>query len=139
LKSVAVSFSFHGKFAFFLDKFRALLRQLFFRLLSFLFRLREFLLQILVRGVQVLDRARTRLWQGKKMHLPNDKSKPNLIVGTWTNGKTGCKPTLGFRQLFLQFRILFFNRSDLLRLAYGYAALQGNVLMQLIMQCLLFL
>jgi hypothetical protein len=53
--------------------------------------------------------------------------------------RIGRKPTLGFRQLFLQFCIIFFSSLDLLRLAQGYAALQGNILMQLIMQRLLFL
>jgi hypothetical protein len=46
---------------------------------------------------------------------------------------------LGFRQLFLQFCILQLNSLNLLRLTQGYAALQGNILMKLIVQRLLFL
>jgi hypothetical protein len=46
---------------------------------------------------------------------------------------------LGFRHLFLQFCVLFLSSLDFLRLAQGDAALQGDVLVQLIMQRLLFL
>jgi hypothetical protein len=68
-----------------------------------------------------------------------DKFKIRTIVGIWTNGKLGRKQTLSFRQLLFQLRILFFSSADFFRLVWGHAALQGNVLVQLIMQRLLFL
>jgi hypothetical protein len=46
---------------------------------------------------------------------------------------------LGFRQLLLQIRNCISACLDLIRLAQGDATLQGDVLVQLIMQRLLFL
>jgi hypothetical protein len=46
---------------------------------------------------------------------------------------------LGVRQLFSQFRILILQSPDIFRLTQSNAALQGNVLVQLVVQRLLFL
>jgi hypothetical protein len=46
---------------------------------------------------------------------------------------------LGVRQLFGQLRILILQSPDIFRLAQSNAALQGNVLVQLVVQRLLFL
>ena len=46
---------------------------------------------------------------------------------------------MGVRQLFVQFRIRIFQSPDIFRLTKSNAALKGNVLVQLVMQRLLFL
>ena len=68
-----------------------------------------------------------------------DKLKISSTVGIWNYDKLGRKQTLGFRQLLFQFCIIFLSSMDLLRLAQGDAALQNDVLMEFIMQRLLFL
>jgi hypothetical protein len=51
----------------------------------------------------------------------------------------GRKPTLSFRQLFVQFCIRIFQSPDIFRLTQSNAALHGNVLVKLVVQRLLFL
>ena len=46
---------------------------------------------------------------------------------------------MGVRQLLGQFRILILQSPDIFRLIQSNAALKRNVLVQLIVQCLLFL
>ncbi len=46
---------------------------------------------------------------------------------------------MGFRQLLFQLRNLFLGIMNLIRLAKGNAALQRDILVELIVQCLLFL
>jgi hypothetical protein len=68
-----------------------------------------------------------------------DKLKINSIVGIWTYDKLGRKQTLGFRQLLFQFRIFLLSSTDFIRLVQGHTMLQDDVLVQLIVQRLLFL
>jgi hypothetical protein len=67
------------------------------------------------------------------------KLKINSIVGIGTNDKLGRKHTLGFHQLPFQIRILFLSNTDFIRLVQGNTALQGDVLVKLIVQRLFFL
>jgi hypothetical protein len=68
-----------------------------------------------------------------------DKLKVNLVAGIWIYDKLGRRQTLGFRQLPFQFRVFLLRSTDCIRLVQGHTALQGDVLVQLIMYRLLFL